>query len=164
MKKNTPEEEALYAKMREEGYRIAESCATCLRAPGTALSEDGWAKCHGPNRKYIAPKKGEVNLPAHPHLVCDAWRPHSRIIKELGEYASEPWLGESREADKKWATEENLRNIISDLDRAMVKPSKVGLHFIARTLNRAAFITRTLIRTKIDVKFEKFMGRTKGLK
>lgn len=134
-------------RMAEEGYRIAESCSTCIRGPGVHLSEDGWGKCHGPNRKYLHEKHGEKNLPAHICLTCDDWRPKSDLEAFLGAYASEPWKTANNVREDYGyllALVEHLRDGMNNLREPL------PLDTIAKTCTSMAAIARKLLRDRID--------------
>jgi hypothetical protein len=134
-------------RMAEEGYRVAESCATCLRGPGVHLSKDGWGKCHGPNRKYVHAKHGEKNLPAHWALTCDDWRP-KRLDDILGVYAHMPWFNPEgvRRHDYGYllAVIDQLRDGMNNLR------DPIPMDRLAKVLTHAAAVARKLLRERVD--------------
>lgn len=136
-------------RMAEEGYRIAESCATCIRGPGTRLSKEGWGKCHGPKRKYVHSKHNEErNLPAHFALACDDWRP-IRLDEVLGVYAQMPWLQEDPTHGR--LDYGFLLALISQTsDRMHDLRNPMPLDEIAKVLTRAAAIARKLLRERVE--------------
>ena len=139
-------------RMEEEGYRIAESCATCIRGPGVHLSKDGWGKCHGPARKYIHAKHGERNLPAHWALTCDDWRPQ-RLEDTLGAYHRLPWLRPDDRQDYGFllAVVDQLRDGMNNLREPM------PMDQVAKVLARAAAVARRLVRDRVDKKMKRFI-------
>jgi len=143
-------------RMAEEGYRVAESCATCIRGPGTRLSKEGWGKCHGPKRKYVHAKQGEKNLPAHWALTCDDWRP-CRLDDVLGVYAQMPWLREDPTHGR--LDYGFLLALVSQLKDGMHNLREpTPLDEIAKVLTRAAAIARNLLRKRVEQKMEARRG------
>jgi hypothetical protein len=136
--------------MAEEGYRIAETCATCIRGPGVHLSADGWGKCHGPNRKYVHSKHTEErNLPAHWALTCDQWQPTRDLEAVLGVYAHMPWLQDDPTHGR--LDYGFLLALIGHLNAGMHNLREpTPLDDIAKVLTRAAAIARKLLREHVE--------------
>ena len=139
-------------RMAEEGYRIAETCATCVRGPGVHLSRDGWGVCYGPDRTYVHAKQGEKNLPAHWALTCEAWCLGD--VSVLGAYASTPWLDQTKETLHDYGYLLTLVEHLYTGMRNLREP--LPLKEVARLFTRAGVIARKLIRERVE-------ARTKGV-
>lgn len=73
--------------MQLRGYRVVESCASCLHA---LFDGKPWGGCR--RESYIHGKHGKRLMPAHVSMTCEHYTRDPRATQVLGPYAAEPWL------------------------------------------------------------------------
>lgn len=84
-----PDENKL-SMMKEVGYEIVDSCATCSFGPMQTAYANGWGQCM--NLMYTHGKhKAKMQMPAHIAFKCSEHRRAPWVDHNLGFYANEPW-------------------------------------------------------------------------